>query len=388
MDIKFSDKLSKLPPYLFVELDRAKQEAIKKGRDVIDLGIGDPDLPTPKPIIEKLYKAALDSKNHRYPTNRGLLEFRQSVQRWYKRRFNVSLDVETEILPLIGSKEGIANIPTAFLNQGDEVLVPDPGYPVYKSAVIFAGGIIHIMPLLESNGFLPDLDAIDVQVARRAKLMYLNYPNNPTSAVASVDYLEKVVEFAKSNNIIVVYDAAYSENYYEGCKPIAFLEIDGAKEVGIEMHSLSKTYNMTGWRIGFALGNKDIIAGLAKVKSNIDSGVFQAVQEAAITALDTMENETEKMRQIYQARRDVIVNGFKKLGWDVEKPMATFYVWIKVPSGYTSSEISKLFLDKADIIVTPGIGFGINGEGYIRIALTVDKDRLQEAVNRIERLKF
>ena len=385
-NIETADRLKKLPPYLFAEIDRIKKEAIAKGRDIIDLGVGDPDQPTPMHIIEQLFKAAKDPENHGYAMDMGLLKLRETIVGWYSRRFDVTLDPDTEVLPLLGSKEGIAHIPLAFINQGDEVLIPDPCYPPYKSGTIFAGGVPYLMPLLVENDFLPDLDAIDPQVASRAKIMFLNYPNNPTSAVATEDFYKKAIEYALQYNIIICHDAAYSEMSYDGYKPLSFLEIDGAKEVGVEFHSLSKTYNMTGWRLGFASGNKDVVSALRTVKSNIDSGIFRAVQFAGIMALESDQSHIDDLNTMYQKRRDVLCDGLNSLGWKVEKPKATFYVWIPVPPGYTSSELAKTLLEKADIVATPGLGFGKNGEGFIRMTLTVPEARLEEAVDRIKRL--
>jgi len=351
-------------------------------------GIGDPDQPTPKHIIDELYKAAQDPANHKYALDAGLPRLREVIANWYKERFGVELDPVTEILPLIGSKEGIAHIPLAFTNPGDVSLIPDPCYPPYKSGTLFAGGEPYLMPLLAGNDFLPDFDIIDDQVLDRAKLLYLNYPNNPTAAMATKEFFDRVVEFSRSNNLIVCHDAAYSEMYYDDCQPLSFLQSDGAKEVGVEFHSLSKTYNMTGWRVAFAVGNSKVIEGLAKVKSNVDSGIFQAVQAAGIMALEGPQDYVEEMKQMYQARRDVLVDGLNSLGWKVAKPKATFYVWIPVPPGYTSTELVRLLLEKTSIVTTPGVGFGPNGEGYIRMTLTVSKERLQEAVDRIKNLKF
>ena len=381
-----ADRLKKLPPYLFVEIDRIKKEAKKQGKDIIDLGVGDPDKPTPMHIIEHLYKAARDPENHRYALDSGLLKLREAIARWYMQRFCVELDPENEILPLIGSKEGIAHIPLAYINHGDEVLIPDPCYPPYKSGTIFAGGVPHLMPLLAENDFMPDLDKIDYQVAKRAKIIFINYPNNPTAAVCTEEFLKKVVDFANEFNIIVCHDAAYSEISFDGYKPLSFLQIEGAKEAGVEFHSLSKTYNMTGWRLGFACGKPEVLAALKKVKSNIDSGIFQAVQFAGIVALEGDQSHIDELNNMYQRRRDVLVDGLNSLGWTVKKPKATFYVWVPVPPGYTSNELTKLLLEKADIVTTPGVGFGPNGEGYTRMALTVSEDRLKEAVERIKRL--
>lgn len=386
VNIDISGRLKNLPPYLFAEIDRIKKKAIDDGKDIIDLGVGDPDKPTPMHIIEQLYTAAKEPENHRYAMDMGLLKLRMAIASWYKRRFDVELDPETEVLPLIGSKEGIAHIPLAFINHGDEVLIPDPCYPPYKSGTIFAGGVPYLMPLLPENGFLPNLDAIDYQVGKRAKLMFLNYPNNPTSATATTEFFKKAVEYAGDNNIIVCHDAAYSEMTYDGYKAASMLQCEGAKDVGVEFHSLSKTYNMTGWRLGFVCGNAQVIAALRRVKSNIDSGVFQAVQFAGVVALESDQSHIDKLNDMYRRRRDVLVNGLNSIGWKVDKPKATFYVWIPVPPGYTSNELTKSLLEKADIVTTPGIGFGPNGEGYIRMALTVSEDRLKEAVDRIKRL--
>ncbi|MFC1807408.1 LL-diaminopimelate aminotransferase [Candidatus Omnitrophota bacterium] len=382
--IEVSNRLKKLPPYLFAEIDRIKKKARADGRDIIDLGVGDPDTPTPIHIIEELFKSASDPNNHRYALDMGLPQLRESISSWYKRRFEIDLDPQAEVLPLIGSKEGIAHIPLAFVNHGDEVLVPDPCYPPYKSGTIFAGGVPYLMPLLAENNFLPDLKAIDYQVAKRAKIMFLNYPNNPTSAIATEDFFKEAIEFANEHNIIICHDAAYSEMSYDGYKPLSFLQIPGAKEVGIEFHSLSKTYNMTGWRLGFACGNADVIQALSKVKSNIDSGIFQAVQFAGIVALGSDQAHIDQLNNMYQRRRDIVVDGLNDLGWKIAKPKATFYVWIPVPPGYTSNELTKSLLENADIVTTPGIGFGPNGEGYIRMALTVAEDRLKEAIDRIK----
>jgi len=386
--IEFANRIKTLPPYLFAAIDEMKQKAIARGVDIINLGIGDPDLPTPTPIIERLKQAAADPKNHQYPSYEGLLPFRQAVANWYQRRFGVTLDPRSEVLGLIGSKEGIGHVPLAFVDPGDIVLVPSPGYPVFPVGAIFAGGIPHLMPLLKQNGFLPDLNAIPKDVAKRAKLMFLNSPNNPTSVVAGKDFFDRVVAFALEHQIIVCHDAAYSEIYYDGRRPPSFLEVGGAKDVGIEFHSLSKTFNMTGWRIGFAVGNKRILAGLGKVKSNLDSGIFQAVQEAGITAIQSDDQLTDGLRKLYQERRDVLVPGLKKLGLDVDTPPAAFYVWIAVPKGYTSTAFTAHLLEKAGIVTTPGNGFGAAGEGYIRMTLTTPKERLAEVVERIRKVGF
>ncbi len=386
--IEYATRIKTLPPYLFAAIDKMKQDAIARGVDIINLGVGDPDLPTPAPIIERLKQAAADPKNHQYPSYEGLLSFRRAVADWYKRRFNVTLDPESEVLTLIGSKEGIGHVPLAFVDPGDVVLVPSPGYPVYPVGTSFAGGVSHLMPLTRQNGFLPDLSAIPKDVARKAKLMFLNSPNNPTSVVAGKEYFRRVVEFAHANHIIVCHDAAYSEIFYDGQRPASFLEVEGAKDVGIEFHSLSKTYNMTGWRIGFAVGNRQVLNGLLKIKSNLDSGCFQAIQEAGITALELEDSVTDGLRKVYQERRDVLVPGLKKLGLEVENPPAAFYVWIAVPKGYTSTSFTAHLLEKAGLVTTPGNGFGAPGEGYIRMTLCTTKERLAEAVERIRKVGF
>jgi len=314
-----------------------------------------------------------------------MLSFRTAVSEWYKRRFGVALDPGKEVLSLIGSKEGIGHIPLAFVEQGDTVLVPSPGYPVYPVSVLFAGGETHIMPLKEENGFLPDYTAIPQRVLMNAKMMFINYPNNPTAASATKDFFSETVNLADKYNIIVCHDAAYSEIYYDGKKPLSFMETDGAKDVGIEFHSLSKTYNMTGWRVGFAVGNSEVLAGLGKIKTNLDSGIFQAIQEAAIVALETEENVLSQNRGVYQERREVLYNGLVGIGLKVKKPSAGFYLWVKVPEGFDSSGFSAILLEKAGVLATPGNGFGAPGEGYIRFALTVPAERISEAVERIKK---
>jgi LL-diaminopimelate aminotransferase len=383
---KFSKRLKNLPPYLFVEIDKAKRKAQAEGRDIIDLGIGDPDSPTPRHIIEALYQAALDPANHRYALDQGMPALRRAIKGWYKRRFNVNLNPDTEILPLIGSKEGIAHFPLAFLDAGDYSLVPDPCYPPYKGGTILSGGKPYLMPLRESNAFLPDLKNISANIQRRAKLMYINYPNNPTSATAEKNFYRDVVEFARRNKIIVISDLAYSEIAYDGYRPPSFLEIEGANEVGLEFHSLSKTYNMTGWRIGWACGNAKLISALAKVKANIDSGIFLAIQLAGIAALEGPEVHIKNMCELYQERRDILIRGLNSLGWQVTSPKATFYVWVKIIRTIDSIKFSKLLLEKANIVVTPGVGFGKYGEGYVRIALTVSRERISEAIGRLKKI--
>lgn len=387
MNIQLADRVRNLPPYLFAEIDRLKSEQLKKGVDVIDLGIGDPDQPTPAHIIEALQKAAADTANHQYPSYSGMARYRQAAASWMKKRFGVTLDPETEIVSLIGSKEGIANFPLAFVNPGDVVLVPSPGYPPYNTGTLFAGGTSHLLPLKRENGFLPDLAAIPEDVLKKAKILHVNYPNNPTGAVAGDDFFKKVISFAKKHDIIVASDAAYCEQY-ENAAPKSFLEYDGAMDVGIEFHSLSKTYNMTGWRIGFACGNAAVIAGLGKIKTNIDSGIFQAVQWAGVAALEGDQGCVGAMRKIYSARRRILVAGLKKLGWDVASAEAAFYVWVAVPAGYDSKRFALKVLEEAGIVITPGVGFGAGGEGYVRFALTRDEKRISEALDRLAKLKL
>ena len=383
-----SARIKALPPYLFAELDRKKEEVRARGVDIIDLGIGDPDRPTPKFIVDRMKREAAVPANHQYPSYEGLPEFRAAAAKWCRRRFNVSLDPSSEVVALIGTKEGIAHFPLAFVNPGDVVLVPDPGYPVFHIATMFAGGKSHFMPLLRENGFLPDLDAIPRSVLAKTKILFINYPNNPTSAVADRKFFRKVLGLAEEHNLIVAHDAAYTEIYFDGNRPMSILELPGAKKRCIEFHSLSKTYNMTGWRIGFAVGNAELVAGLGKVKTNVDSGAFQAVQGAGIEAMESGDEATDPIRRTYQDRRDVLVPGLRALGLDPVFPKATFYVWIPVPKGYTSASFCAHLLEKTGIVTTPGSGFGKSGEGYVRIALTKGKGRIREALSRMRKVGF
>lgn len=387
-DKMYADRINSLPPYLFATIDEAKSKMLAKGVDVIDLGVGDPDKPTPAHIVESMCKAVRDPNTHRYPSYTGMLKFREEAANWCKKAKGIEIDPVTETLILIGSKEGVAHIPLAFINPGDVALIPDPGYPVYKIGTQFAGGIPHIMPLLEENNFLPDFDAIPKDVLAKAKLMFLNYPNNPTSATADHKFFEEVVDIARENDIVVVHDNAYCEMVYDGYQAPSFLNIDGAMDVGFELYSLSKTYNMTGWRLAFAVGNKDMINALGKVKSNIDSGAFDAIQMAGITALSSSQQCVADMNAIYTERRDALLKGLNIMGLDVKPPKATFYIWAPVPKGYDSMGFSKLLLEEAGIVATPGVGFGEYGEGYIRFALTQSVERINEAVERMEKLKI
>lgn len=381
-----SERLQKIPPYMFAEISRRIQDARSKGVDVISLGIGDPDLPTPDPVVDELCKAAKNPKNHQYPDYEGLLEFRKAVSNWYKRRHNVTLDPEKEVLTLIGAKEGSVHLSLAFLNPGENALVPNPAYTVYRTAALMADGVPYDMPLLEENGFLPDLSGIPKNVAMNSKLLYLNYPNNPTGAVADKDFYKEVIDFARTYNIIVVSDNPYSEIGFDGYKPLSFLEVNGAKDVGLEFNSLSKPYNMTGWRIGMAVGNETLIKGIGDSKNNTDSGVFNAVQHAAIKALSLPDQVIDNLTAIYRERRELVCETLTKIGLTPIKPKAAFYVWTKVPEGETSESFTTKLLEKAGVVVAPGSSYGRFGEGYIRISLTVPDHRFKEAMERIKKL--
>ena len=382
--MEFAKRLDKIPPYLFVEISRKIARKKAEGMNVVSFGIGDPDLATPRRIIETLREAAIDLPNHRYPETDGLPEFRKAFASWCHRRFDVSLDPDKEVLPLIGAKEGIGHVALGILDPGDIALVPDPGYPVYSAGTWFAGGECHWMPLKEENGWMPDLGAIPEDVARKAKVMWLNYPNNPTGSVASEQYFKSVVDFASFHNIAVLHDASYSEVAYNGYKPLSFLQVPGAKEVGLEFHSLSKSYNMTGWRIGVAVGNSSIINSLMVVKSNLDSGIPNAIQYMGIEALSTLDDEIDARNFIYQGRRDKVVTTIKSIGLEVSTPKAGLYIWARIPSGYTSAEFADLLLEEKNVVVTAGNGYGPSGEGYIRFSLTISDDDLTEGVKRLE----
>ena len=379
-----AQRLQALPPYIFAEIDRLKQEALKRGVDLINLGIGDPDLPTPKHVVEKLAEAAADPQNHRYPSYEGLLSFREAAANWYLSRFGVKLNPETEVLSLIGSKEGIGHIPLAFIDPGDVVLVPDPGYPVYQAGTVLAGGVPYLMPITKANAYLPDFKQVPSDILSQAKMLFLNYPNNPTAAVAPLEFFREAVDFAQRYGLILCHDAAYSEVCFDGYRPPSILQVEGAKEVAVEFHSLSKTYDMTGWRIGFVVGSAKILAGLGRVKTNLDSGIFQAVQCAGISALSGPQDSVEEARSIFQGRRDTLLKGLRETGWKIDPPQASFYVWIPVPRGYSSTEFAAKLLDQVGIVVTPGNGFGRQGEGFFRVALTVPQARIEEAVERIK----
>ena len=380
--MEVSERLKKLPPYLFVEIDKKKKELTEKGYDVINFGVGDPDLPTPPHIVEAMKKAVENPSYHHYPFGRGLIEFRKAISDYYKKNYDVNIEPENEICVLIGSKEGIAHFPFAYINEGDIALVPEPAYPVYHIGTILAGGEPYFLPLLEENDFLPRFDRIPQQILSRAKILYLNYPNNPTSAFVKEDFLKDAISFCKKNNIILVYDAAYSEIYFEE-KPVSFLSLDGAKEIGIEFNSLSKTYNMTGWRIGWACGNEKLVSSLLKVKENIDSGTFEAIQVAGIEALRGSQECVSQLRNIYRKRRDIFAEGIKKLGWKFRLPKGTFYFWVK-SKDKNSIKMADFLLEKAHIVATPGVGFGPSGEGYLRFSLTIPESKIIQALERME----
>ena len=381
--MKFASRMDRVPPYLFVEISRKIAEKKAQGIDVISFGIGDPDIPTPASVVDRLRDTALDTPNHRYPETDGLPEFRQAVADWYQRRFGITVRPDEETLPLIGAKEGIGHAALCFIEPGDIALVPDPGYPVYSVGTWFAGGECHWMPLLEENGWLPDLDAIPEDAARKAKVIWLNYPNNPTGAIADGDYFAKVVEFAKAYDIAVLHDASYSEVAFDGYRPVSFLETPGAMDVGVEFHSLSKSYNMTGWRLGMAVGNADIISALMVVKSNLDSGVPNAIQYMGIEAMALSQDDIDARNRVYERRRDRVVQTLQAVGLDAVPPKASLYVWTRIPQGFSSAEFTAKLLDEANIVVTPGYGYGQYGEGYIRLSLTIGDDDMERGLERL-----
>jgi LL-diaminopimelate aminotransferase len=381
--MKLSHRLDKLPPYLFVEINRKIAEKQARGEDIISFAIGDPDMPTPQHIIDQLCKAAHDPANHRYPETAGLPELCQAIARWYHRRFGVALDPKKEVLPLIGSKEGIGHISFCLIDPGDIALVPDPGYPVYSMSTLLAGGEPYLLPLTEKNDFLPDLETIPKKIARKAKLLWLNYPNNPTGAVAELDFFQKAANFAKKHNLAICHDAPYTEVAFDGYQPPSLLQVPEAREIGIEFHSLSKTYNMTGWRIGMAVGNAQLIDALFRFKSNLDSGIPQAIQRAAIEALTSSQDCVAEHNAVYQQRRDKLIKALNDIGLRARSPKASFYIWARIPDGYTSVELTAELLDKANVAVTPGVGYGNAGEGYVRLSLTLPDDRLDEGISRL-----
>jgi LL-diaminopimelate aminotransferase len=381
--VRLSQRVESLPPYLFVEISRKIAERKAKGEDVVSFGIGDPDIPTPAHIIERLCKEAHVPANQRYPESEGLPELRKTIASWYQKRFGVSLDPDKEVAPLIGSKEGIAHIALCLLNPGDIALITDPGYPVYAIGTKLAGGIPYYLPISPRNNFLPDLDNIPAEILAKTKVLWLNYPNNPTGAVADLKFFNKAVEFAKKYDICICHDGPYSEVAFDGYIPVSFLQAEGAKDVGIEFHSLSKTYNMTGWRIGMAVGNATAINALKTLKSNLDSGIPQAIQYAAIEALTGPQNCIKEHNDVYQRRRDLIVDTLNKMGLEAKPPKASLYIWAKVPHGFTSVEFTNDLLDKTGVVVTPGTGYGSNGEGYVRLSLTIADALLLKGLSRM-----
>ena len=383
--MKNTNRTSNIPKYLFAEIDKKKAQALAKGADIIDLSIGDPDQPTPKYIIDAMKKALDDPTTHNYPPYEGTKDFRKAVADWYKKRFNVGLDPETEVMSLIGSKEGIAHMLFALLDPGDISLIPDPSYPVYKMCTLLAQGEPYFLPLVKENAFMPDLAAIPKETAKKAKLMFINYPNNPTSAVATPEFLTSVVRFCKENDIVLCSDLAYSEVTFGGYRAQSILEIPGAKDIAVEFHSLSKTFNMTGWRIGMAAGSKEAIKALAVVKTNIDSGAFKAIQKAAVEALNGPGDFTKQTNLMYEKRMRTLVDGLNSLGWKLEYTKATFYVWVPVPKGYTDEQFCAVLLDKCAVLVVPGSGYGDSGRGYVRFCITADEARIKEAVERIRK---
>jgi LL-diaminopimelate aminotransferase len=381
--MRLSRRVEKLPPYLFVEISKKIAEKKARGEEVISFGIGDPDIPTPTHVIERLCQAAQDPANHRYPESEGLSELRRAIAGWYQRRFGVALDPDSEVLPLIGSKEGVAHIALCLIDPGDTALVPDPAYPVYSITAMLAGGRLYHMPLIERNKFLPNLGTIPQHISQKAKLLWINYPNNPTAAVADLAFFKQVVEFARQHEIVVCHDGPYSEVAYDGYRPPSFMEAEDAREVGIEFHSLSKSYNMTGWRIGMAVGNAGVIDALRRLKSNMDSGIPQAIQYAAIEALNGPEDSIEEHNRIYQRRRDLIIDVLQSIGVEAQSPKASLYIWAKVPEGYTSVDFATELLETVGVVVTPGTGYGRNGEGYVRLSLTIPDAALVKGLSRL-----
>lgn len=386
--VKPASRIENIPPYLFARIDKKKAEARNRGLDLIDFGVGDPDIPTPAYIIQAMKDALDKPANHRYPSYEGMLEYRKAVANWYKKRFSVDLDPTDEVVALIGSKEGIAHMPWAYIDNDDVALIPSPGYPVYKVMTLVAGGYPYIMPLREENRFLPNYREIPETILEKAKIMFLNYPNNPTGAHGDDEFYEQTIEIARKYDILICHDAAYSEIAYDGYTPRSILEFDKDKKHSVEFHSLSKTYCMTGWRIGFVVGNREAVSNLGKLKTNIDSGVFQAIQHAAIAALEGDQHSVQELREVFQKRRDMVVDGLKTIGIHVKRPRATFYIWARVPKGFTSADFCEKLIDEHGIVVTPGSGFGEEGEGYFRISITINEGRIAEALERLKRAHF
>jgi LL-diaminopimelate aminotransferase len=381
--MRFAQRLDLVPPYLFAELERKIEEKRRAGVDVISLGIGDPDLPTPDPVVRELQEAAATPATHRYPTNRGLEPFREAVAVFYAERFDVDVDPGTEVVPVLGGKEGVAHIALACLDPGDVALAPEPGYPPYTSGPLFAGAQVHYLPLREDNDFMPDLDAVTGEALARANLLFLNYPNNPTGAIAAPGFFDRAVAFAREHDLIVVHDNAYSEIAFGGYRPPSFLATDGAKDVGVEIFSLSKGWNMTGWRIGWVAGNAAVVESYRRLKTNLDSGMFDALQLAGVAALEETRDFPAEMSAIYERRRDLMIDALARIGLPATPPQATPYIWARVPEGHSSESFTELVLAEAGVVVSPGPSFGPSGEGYVRISLTVADERLEEAARRI-----
>ena len=385
---KPASRVEKIPPYLFARIDKKKSEARSRGLDLVDFGIGDPDIPTPAHIVKAMQKAVANPVNHRYPSYEGMPAFRQAAADWFFGRFGVRLDPDTEVVVLIGSKEGIAHLPWAYLDEGDVALIPSPGYPVYKITTLMAGGTPYIMPLKEENEFEPVFESIPEEVKKKAKICFLNYPNNPTGAHGSDGLYEKAIDLARTHDILICHDAAYSEITYDGYKAKSILQFDREKRYSVEFLSLSKTYCMTGWRIGFAVGNKEAIQNLGTLKTNIDSGVFQAIQEAGIAALTGSQACVAALNERFAARRDLVVDGLNNSGIRVRKPLGALYIWAQVPGGYTSAEFAETLIERIGVVVTPGSGFGDEGEGYFRMSITLGEERIREGISRLKGLKL
>jgi LL-diaminopimelate aminotransferase len=381
--MRFARRLDLVPPYLFAELERKIEEKRKAGIDVISLGIGDPDLPAPATVVEEMQREVARPETHHYPSNRGLGAFREAVSAFYRDRFDAEIDPETEVIPVLGGKEGVAHIALACLESGDVCLAPEPGYPPYTSGPLFAGAELHYLPLGEEHGFTPDFDGIPAEVWKRANLLFLNYPNNPTGAIAPPDLFARVVALAQRHGVIVVHDSAYSEIAFDGYRPPSFLASEGAKEVGVEIFSLSKGWNMTGWRVAWIAGNPEIVERYRRLKTNLDSGMFDALQHAAVAALTAASDFPAEMSEIYRRRRDLMIEALAAIGLPSSPPKATPYIWVRVPEGYTSASFTELVLDEAAVVVSPGPSFGPSGEGYVRLSLTVADERLEEAAHRI-----
>ena len=384
--MRAAKRIEKLPPYLFAEIDRKVAEAKARGADIISFGVGDPDLPTPRHVVDALAEAASDSATHRYPSYTGMPEFRESIANWYQKRFGVTLDPDTQIQPLVGSKEGIFHLPVAFIDPGDVALIPDPGYPVYETGTILAHGEPVLMPLTADNGFIPDLSALSHETLDKARVLWLNYPSNPTAACVDVGFFERAVEFCRNNDLLLAHDAAYTEITYDGYVAPSALQAPGAMECAIEFHSLSKTYNMTGWRIGWVAGAAEAIEAVKRLKTNIDSGIFDAVQRAGIAAIEGPQDDLLSTIETYRHRRDLLCDGLKSMGVVVDPPKGSIYVWVPVPEGHNSESFTTYLLDEADIVVAPGNGYGPSGEGFVRFSLTIADERLEEGVERLRKI--